>query len=74
MPVHLLSYIDTAHPTVARVGSIATLGDTSDATGRLEARVRIARDAAWRPGATREASVVLRRSTLFGRDVSVAAR
>ncbi|MEO9226062.1 MAG: hypothetical protein ABI328_06760, partial [Gemmatimonadaceae bacterium] len=59
------SYIDTAHPIVASVGTIAALGDTADATGRVEARVRIARDAAWRTGATGEASVVLRRSTLL---------
>jgi multidrug resistance efflux pump len=65
MPVHLLSYIDTSHPIVSTVGAVAVLGDTADDTGRVEARVRMARDAAWRPGATGEASVVLRRSTLL---------
>ena len=65
MSVRLMSYIDTAHPIVASVGTVASLGDTADATGRLEARVRIARDVAWRPGATGEASVVLRRSTVL---------
>jgi multidrug resistance efflux pump len=65
MTVHLLSYINTAHPIVASIGTVAALGDTADATGRVEARVRMARDAVWRPGATGEASVVLRRSTLL---------
>lgn len=65
MTVHLVSYINTAQPIVAAVGTVAALGDTADATGRVEARVRIPRDAAWRPGATGEASVVLRRSTLL---------
>ena len=65
MPVRLVSYIDAAHPIVAAVGTVAALGDTSIAPGQLEARLRLPRDAAWRPGATGEAKVVLRRSTVF---------
>lgn len=66
MPVRLVSYIDAAHPIVASVGAVAALGDTSNANGKLEARVRLPRDAAWRPGATGEARVVLRRSNVLG--------
>ena len=66
MPVRLVSYIDAAHPIVASIGAVAALGDTSNADGKLEARVRLARDVAWRPGTTGEARVVLRRSTVMG--------
>jgi hypothetical protein len=66
MQVRLLSYADAAHPIVASVSSVAALGDTADASGRLEARVRVARNAAWRPGVTGEGRIVLRQSTLFG--------
>jgi putative peptide zinc metalloprotease protein len=66
MQVRLLSYADAAHPIVASVSSVAALGDTADASGRLEARVRVVRNAAWRPGVTGEGRIVLRQSTLFG--------
>ena len=66
MQVRLMSYADAAHPIVASISSVAALGDTADASGRLEARVRVARNAAWRPGVTGEGRIVLRQSTLLG--------
>ncbi len=66
MQVRLVSYADVAHPIVASIRSVAALGDTADASGVLEARVRIPSNAAWRPGVTGEGHIVLRQSTLFG--------
>ena len=61
--VRLLSLGDVGHPvqgTVASVSRAALGGDT------VEARVRLPADPAWRPGASGEAAVVVRRSNVLG--------
>jgi putative peptide zinc metalloprotease protein len=61
-PVRLVSHADVAHPVQASVWSVAPLGTE----GGVEARVRLPRAGAWRPGVTGEASVRLGSSTVLG--------
>jgi putative peptide zinc metalloprotease protein len=55
--VHLISYADVSTPRTGRV---------SDASGGVEASVRMTRGEAWRPGVRGEARIELERSTLAG--------
>ena len=61
--VHLVSYEDVSAPWTSRVTGISIAGA---AAHHVEARVRRAADGRWRPGATGEASIELRRSNLLG--------
>ena len=61
--VHLLSYADVWTPWTGQVGGVST-GQGESPTG-LEARVRVARGDAWRPGIRGEASVELERATVL---------
>ncbi len=61
-PVTMLSLADVAHPVRGRVLSVSRIA-LADA---VEARVRLPAEAAWRPGAGGEASVVVRRSNIAG--------
>ena len=64
---HLVSYADVAEPVVARVASVSSAGPAAGGrAGGVEARVRLARTAAWRPGVTGEARIALARSTVLG--------
>jgi putative peptide zinc metalloprotease protein len=63
--VHLIAHADPGARLAARVLSISAAA-TRDSAGSLEARVRTAAGAAWRPGMTGDASVILRRSNLWG--------
>lgn len=60
--VTMLSLADVAHPVRGTVASVARMA----ATGGVEARVRLPADPAWRPGASGQASVIIRRSNLAG--------
>jgi putative peptide zinc metalloprotease protein len=65
--VHAISFADPASAWTARVGEVSSVGLLSAGTaGTVEARVRRAADAAWRPGTRGEASVELRRSNVLG--------
>lgn len=61
--VRLLSLGDVGHPVHGTVASVsrAALGDDA-----VEARVRLRAQPAWRPGASGEAAVVVRRSNVLG--------
>jgi hypothetical protein len=60
-------YSDPRAASRVRIASVAAAGAPPDANGsELEARVRIAGGAAWRPGVTGEVQVVVRRSNVFG--------
>jgi putative peptide zinc metalloprotease protein len=61
--VSLAPYGDPAHPLLARIRSVAAASRRPDA---VEARVLAAAGGVWLPGATGEASVRLRRSTVGG--------
>ena len=61
--VRLLSLGDLAHPVGAVVASVSRAALGSD---DVEARVRLPAQPAWRPGASGEAAVVVRRSNLLG--------
>ena len=61
--VRLLSLGDVAHPVSAVVASVSRSALGSD---DVEARVRLPARAAWRPGASGEAAVVVRRSNILG--------
>lgn len=61
--VSLFSYADPSAPATGTVESVARVSASGD---EIEARVRLAAGAAWRPGATGEASIALRRSNLLG--------
>jgi multidrug resistance efflux pump len=60
--VTLLSLADVAHPVRGTITSVSRAA----ATGDVEARVRLPAGPAWRPGASGEASVVVRSSNLAG--------
>jgi multidrug resistance efflux pump len=60
--VRLLSDAATLATTTARIASVAASGQA----GTVEARARLARTDAWRPGATGEARVLLGRTTVLG--------
>ncbi len=62
-PVTLLSLADLRHPVHTHVTAVSRAASGS---GDVEARVRLAADRAWRPGAGGEASVVIRRSNILG--------
>ena len=59
--VHLIAYGDAANPVDAVVTGVAPAGDQ----GAIEVRVPVRRTTGWRAGATGEASVELRRSTVL---------
>ena len=61
--VRLLSFGDVAHPVSAVVASVSRAALGSD---DVEARVRLPAQPAWRPGASGEAAVVVRRSNILG--------
>jgi hypothetical protein len=63
--VRLIAHADPGARLAARVLSTSAAA-TRDSAGSLEARVRTAAGAAWRPGMTGDASVILRRSNLWG--------
>ena len=76
-PVTLFPYADAEHPLRATIASVSsgtgrTLGAATgnaaagNVAAGVEARVRLPADAAWRPGLTGEASVVVGRSNLLG--------
>ena len=65
--VHAVSYADVAHPWTGEISAVAAgagLDASSDAA--IEVRARHAADRSWRVGSSGEASIVLRRSTVFG--------
>ena len=64
--VRLVSHADAAHPIEARLLDVAPAGGAQGGRSSVEARVRVPRGTAWRPGVTGEARVTLRRSTLLG--------
>jgi multidrug efflux pump subunit AcrA (membrane-fusion protein) len=59
--VHLIAYGDAANPVDAVVRGVAPAGDR----GTIEIRVPVGLSIGWRAGATGEASVELRRSTML---------
>ena len=61
--VHLIAYGDAANPVDAVVSGVAPAGDRD--RGTIEIRVPVGRSFGWRAGATGEASVELRRSTVL---------
>ena len=66
-PVRLLSYRNAARPLEGVVDAVSPIADvTGRSTGTVEARVRLHADAASLAGATGEARVTWRRSTLLG--------
>ena len=65
-PLSVISHADRAHPLATRVLSVSPRGDAAGGRGAVEARVRLARSDAWRPGVTGEGSVRVRESTLLG--------
>ena len=64
--VHAVSYADVHHPWTGEISTVASSADPGAAAGVIEVRARRAADDAWRVGSSGEASVVLRRSTVFG--------
>jgi putative peptide zinc metalloprotease protein len=65
--VHLISFADPAAPLTARIGDVSSGGiGRRPGDGAVEARVRRSVGDAWRPGASGEASVELRRSNVLG--------
>jgi putative peptide zinc metalloprotease protein len=64
-PVRLIAHADPRVRVTARITGVSAAA-AGDSAGSLEARVRTAAGAAWRPGMTGEASVTLRRSNLWG--------
>lgn len=63
--VRLISRLDPARPLEGVVGAVAPHG-AAEMAGALEVRVPLARDTWLRPGATGEARVLWRRSSLLG--------
>jgi multidrug efflux pump subunit AcrA (membrane-fusion protein) len=61
--VHLIAYGDAANPVDAVVRGVAPTGDRD--RGTIEVRVPVGLSIGWRAGATGEASVELRRSTML---------
>jgi len=61
--VHLIAYGDAANPVDAVVSGVAPAGDRD--RGTIEVRVPVGSSIGWRAGATGEASVDLRRSTML---------
>ena len=66
--VRLVSYAGVEEPVEARLSGVAAAAPGAPTTGGagVEARVRLPRGAAWRPGATGEARVEIARSTVLG--------
>ncbi|HVE32139.1 MAG TPA: hypothetical protein VNC18_01155 [Gemmatimonadaceae bacterium] len=65
--VHAVSFADVTHPWTGEVSAVAAGADPDAANARaLEVRARRVSDAVWRVGSSGEASIVLRRSTVFG--------
>ncbi len=65
--VHAVSYTDVSHPWTGEISAVAAGADAADQhAGAVEVRARRLADATWRVGASGEASVVLRRSTVLG--------
>jgi multidrug efflux pump subunit AcrA (membrane-fusion protein) len=66
--VHTVSYADVAHPWTGEISAVAAGAEsaTEASGGTIEVRALRSADDVWRAGASGEASVVLRRSTVFG--------
>ena len=65
--VHAVSYADVGHPWTGEISAIAAgAGSGATRSGLVEVRARRIADDVWRVGSSGEASVVLRRSTVFG--------
>ncbi len=64
-PVHLIAHADPGSRLATRIASVSAAAAPTS-TGSLEARVRTAVGAAWRPGMTGEASIRVRNSNLWG--------
>ena len=62
--VHLISY-SAAHPVAATVAAVAPAGSGQSERGTIEARIPVDSSTGWRAGATGEASIELRRSTVL---------
>ena len=63
--VHLMAHGDVSDPVSTTVGAVAPAGAGSEQSGTIEVRVPIGRAVTWRAGATGEASVEIRRSTML---------
>ena len=63
--VHLITLGAVAEPVDGVVGAVAPAGGSAAEPGTIEARVRVDRGTRWRAGATGEASVEIRRSTML---------
>jgi hypothetical protein len=64
--VHAISYGDPSAPWTGRIADISAAGvGPTGSSGGVEVRVRRGPSEAWRPGTLGEASVELRRSTVF---------
>ncbi|HUR94627.1 MAG TPA: HlyD family efflux transporter periplasmic adaptor subunit [Gemmatimonadales bacterium] len=63
-PLELISHADPGTRVQTHVGGVSTAA--ADRSGSLEARVRQASSGTFRPGMTGEASIILRRSNLWG--------
>lgn len=63
--VRLIAHADPGIRLTARIASVS-LAAAQPSPGSLEARVRTAAGAAWRPGMTGEASIQVRNSNLWG--------
>ena len=65
--VHAVSYADVGHPWTGEISTIAAGAESgADRGGVVEVRARRIADNVWRAGSSGEASIVLRRSTVFG--------
>jgi len=63
--VHLITLGAVAEPIDGVVGVVAPAGGGAAEPGTIEVRVRVGQGTAWRAGATGEASVEIRRSTML---------
>jgi multidrug efflux pump subunit AcrA (membrane-fusion protein) len=65
--VHAVSYADVGRPWTGEISAVAAgTGPGPMHGGVVEVRARRAADEVWRVGSSGEASIVLRRSTVFG--------
>jgi len=64
--VRAVSYADIEHPWTGEISDVASSAAPGTAGGVVEVRARRAADQGWRAGNSGEASIVLRRSTVFG--------
>jgi putative peptide zinc metalloprotease protein len=65
--VHAVPYTDVSRAWTGEIAAVAAEAESGTKSGGfVEARARRGADAAWRVGSSGEASIVLRRSTVFG--------